>query len=77
MEELKVGKKGQVVIPPEITSKFGLRSGEKVFIRERYQYLILEKPKKMFGEKIVNLLKEGLKDVTYEDVEKEREDREW
>jgi len=29
----------------------------------------------MFGDKIVNLLKEGLKDVEWEDIEKERDDR--
>jgi len=35
----------------------------------------LEKPRKKFGDKIVNLLKEGLKDVEWEDIEKERDDR--
>jgi len=54
-----------------------LKAGEKVFVRKRYQYLILEKPRKKFGDKIVNLLKEGLKDVEWEDVEKERDDRKW
>ncbi len=72
MEKLKVGKKGQVVIPPEIVAKFGLKSGEKVFVRERYQYIILEKPKKIFGDKIVNLLKEGLKDVEWDNIKRER-----
>ncbi len=73
MEKLKVGKKGQVVIPPEIVAKFGLKSGEKVFVRERYQYIILEKPKKMFGDKIVNLLK----DVEWGNIKREREDSNW
>jgi len=54
-----------------------LKAGEKVFVRKRYQYLILEKPRKKFGDKIVNLLKEGLKDVEWEDIEKERDDRKW
>ncbi len=77
MEKLEVGKKGQIVIPHEIVLKFGLKAGEKVFVRERYQYIILEKPKKKYGDKIINLLKQGLKDTKWGDIEKERDDREW
>ncbi|OQX76170.1 MAG: hypothetical protein B6D64_10345 [Bacteroidetes bacterium 4484_276] len=75
MKKLEDGKNGQVVIPPEIVAKFGLKTGEKVFVRKKYQYIILEKPKKMFGDKILKLLKHGLRDVTWKDIEKEREDR--
>lgn len=76
MEKLKVGEKG-LLIPQEIIKKLGLKPGEEVIVRRRYHYLILEKPKKEYGKKIVNLLKEGLKGVEWNEIEKEREDREW
>jgi len=54
-----------------------LKPKERLLVSERYKYIILEKPKEMFGKKITNLLKEGLEGVEWEDIEKEREDREF
>ena len=76
MADVFVNEDGEIVIPKKITSKLGLKPKERLLVSERYRYIILEKPKKMFGKKIENLLKEGLKGVEWEDIETEREDRE-
>jgi len=77
MESIFVNECGEVIIPKEITSKLGLKPKERLLLSERYKYIILERPKEMFGKKITNLLKEGLEGVKWENIEKEREDREF
>jgi len=74
---IKVGAHGDILIPGEITRAVKLKPEDNIVVREDYDYLVIEKPKKMFGEKIEKLLKKGLKDVEWNDIEKEREDRKW
>ncbi len=74
---IMVDDKGCVIIPKEIAIRLGLKPREKLLIERRYNYIIVEKPRKILGQKITRLLKEGLKDVRWGDIEKEREDREW
>jgi len=72
---IKVDDQGDVVIPQDVTMKLKLKPRDSVIVREDYNYIILEKPRRMFGERIERLLKDGLKNVEWEDIEKEREDR--
>lgn len=67
---IRVDDKGCVIIPKEIAIGLGLKPREKVLIERRYNYIIVEKPEKILGQKITRLLEEGLKDVRWEDVEK-------
>ena len=71
---ITVSEQGDILIPKAITIALHLKPKENIIIREDYGYLIIEKPKKMCGEKIEKLLKKGLKNVEWEDIEKERED---
>lgn len=72
---IKVSNQGDIVIPEGITRTLNLKPMDNIIIHEDYGYIILEKPKRIFGEKIERLLKKGLNDVEWKDIEKEREDR--
>jgi len=74
---IKVGEQGEIIIPPQVCMDLGFKPRERLLLKESYGCVILERPKKIFGERIVKLLKDGLGDVEWEDIEKEREDREW
>ena len=74
-------EKGNIHFPRE----FGIKPREKLYVDKIDDMIIVKKAKeevrnvKEIGNEIVKILKDNLKDVRWEDVEKDREDkeREW
>ncbi|MEK6983909.1 MAG: hypothetical protein AABX33_05020 [Nanoarchaeota archaeon] len=71
-------EKGNIHIPRE----FGIKPRERLLIDKMDDTILIKKVKhevknvKEIGDEIVGILKENLKDVKWEDIEKGREDRE-
>jgi len=74
-------EKGNIHFPRE----FGIKPKEKLYVDKIDDMIVVKKAKeevrnvKEIGNEIVKILKDNLKDVRWEDVEKDREDkeREW
>jgi len=78
---IETDEKGRIYFP----KRFGIRPKEKLFADKVDDIIIVKKARqeagnaKEMGNEIAEILKENLKDVKWEDIEKNREDkqREW
>ncbi len=77
--EMKVGAKGQVVIPSVFRQEYGILPGEDILFKDSAEGLLLQKQKKNYTE-IYKLLAQKAKDIkkkknTYEEQIEERTKR--
>lgn len=56
---------------------FGIKPRDKVILNKMGDAIVVKKVNKEVAEAIKQMTTDTFKDVTWEDIEKEREDREW
>ncbi len=73
MVTAEVDIKGNIHVPEE----FGIKPRDKIIIRRMDDTIIIKKPKKEIAQGIQQMTRENFEDIAWEEIEKEREDREW
>ncbi|MFQ6062563.1 MAG: AbrB/MazE/SpoVT family DNA-binding domain-containing protein [Methanosarcinales archaeon] len=68
-----LGERGQIIIPQEIIKDLRLKPNETLMVWKFGNYIVLEKPNKKLAEMLIQSLEKGLKDLSYEEFENERD----
>ena len=74
MEITTVGERGQVIIPKRFREKLKIKPHEKIVIIKMGNKLVYERIDDFLTDEFINILKKGLEGVTWEDIEKFREE---
>ncbi|HID88000.1 MAG TPA: AbrB/MazE/SpoVT family DNA-binding domain-containing protein [Anaerolineae bacterium] len=72
---ITIAEDGSIIIPQELLEKLGLHPKEEVVIRDRAGSLIIQKFRESHLDEIGRLLKEGLQDAEWAEIEEARKDR--
>ena len=76
---IETDEKGKIHFP----KKFGIHPREKLYVDKIDDTIVIKKAQekmmntKEIGNRIAKILKENLKGVKWEEIEKDRADREW
>lgn len=76
---IETDEKGKIYFP----KKFGIHPREKLYVDKIDDTIVIKKAQekmmntKEIGNRIAKILKENLKGVRWEEIEKDRRDREW
>ncbi|MGQ9627611.1 MAG: AbrB/MazE/SpoVT family DNA-binding domain-containing protein [Anaerolineae bacterium] len=72
---VQITEDGKIPIPKELQEQLGLAPFQTVYLSRRGDELLIKTMSRQeIGERIVQLLKEGLKGISWEEVEQGRND---
>lgn len=72
---VRLAEDGSIPIPEEFLKKLDLRPKEEILLRSQPNGLIIQKVGESYLDEIGQLLKEGLRDVEWTEIEGARQDR--
>ena len=74
--KVKVGPKGQIVIPKVFRDEYNISYGDDLIMKENNQVLMIEKPIENIVEKLENFAKKiKIRNFDVHEIEKEYEER--
>ena len=73
MRTVTVGERGQVVIPQEFRKEIGIKPQEKLVALKIERRIIYVRIEDFLTDRWIRALSLGLKDLTFEEIEKQRE----
>ena len=72
---VKITEDGKIPVPKELQEQLRLAPFQTVYLtREGDRLLVITMSRQEIGERIVQILKEGLSGVAWEEIERERDD---